>query len=118
MKHISLQLVAVIALNSAITSPVLARGGGHGGAATSGIGPSSAAAPGTNSLGTAQSSGGGGGNSGAVTTGQAGVSGRTSNRIDGTKTNGPAAAGDNVVRKEDSQDSKADKMIKSICRGC
>jgi hypothetical protein len=39
-------------------------------------------------------------------------------RIDGTVTNGPAMPGDDVIRKEDAVDSKVDKKIKSICKGC
>jgi hypothetical protein len=45
--------------------------------------------------------------------------GPTGGRIDGTVTRGPAMQGDDVIRKENSPDqSKADKKIKSICKGC
>jgi hypothetical protein len=39
-------------------------------------------------------------------------------RIDGTVTNGPSMQGDKAIRDEDAIDSKVDKKIKSICRGC
>ena len=38
-------------------------------------------------------------------------------RIDGPVTQGPAMQSDDNVRTEDSQDSKVDKKIKSICKG-
>ena len=57
----------------------------------------------------------------AGTAGTAGnpAGGPTGGRIDGTVTRGPAMQGDDVIRKENSPDqSKADKKIKSICKGC
>jgi hypothetical protein len=39
-------------------------------------------------------------------------------RIDGTVTNGPAMTGDKEIRDEDAVDSKVDKKIKGICKGC
>jgi hypothetical protein len=39
-------------------------------------------------------------------------------RIDGTVTQGPAMQGDDAIREEDAQDSRVDKKIKSICKGC
>jgi hypothetical protein len=79
-------------------------------------------APGTNSLGTANASGapqggvvnGGHGSIGTTTGTGAGAGGR----IDGTVQNGPAMNGDNAIREEDAVDSKVDKKIKSICKGC
>jgi hypothetical protein len=45
--------------------------------------------------------------------------GATGDRIDGPVTPGPAMQGDDVIRKENSPDQpKADKKIKSICKGC
>ena len=69
-------------------------GAGGGGAGGAGGGPagSSGAAPGTNSLGTAQSSGGGGPGGSAA-----------------TGTGNPAT---------DAQDKAVDKKVKSICKGC
>ena len=57
---------------------------------------------------------------GSITVGTAGnpVGGATGGRIDGTVTQGPATQGDDTIRAEDSQDSKVDKKIKSICKGC
>jgi hypothetical protein len=79
--------------------------------------------PGTNSSGTANSSGSTsstGGAMGSRTAGTAGnqAGGATGGRIDGTVTQGPAMKGDDTIRAEDSQDSKVDKKIKSICKGC
>jgi hypothetical protein len=84
-------------------------------------------APGTNTLGTANASGSPAGS----TVGQAGnggsnlnngtanrAGGATGGRIDGTVTDGPALPGDDVIRKEDAQDSKVDQKIKGICKGC
>jgi hypothetical protein len=75
-------------------------------------------APGTNSLGTAQSSGsastnsGGGGSTTGAATNQTGVTG---GRIDGTVQKGPPMEGDDEISKANEQ---ADKKIKSICKGC
>jgi hypothetical protein len=75
-------------------------------------------APGTNSLGTAQSTGssvtnsGGGGRTTGAATNQAGANG---GRIDGTVQKGPPMEGDDEIRKANEQ---ADKKIKSICKGC
>jgi hypothetical protein len=55
-------------------------------------------------------------NGGHGTIGTAGSGG--GGRIDGTVTNGPAMSGDKTIREEDAVDSKVDKKIKSICRGC
>jgi hypothetical protein len=77
--------------------------------------------PGTNSSGTANSTGGAGNNGGAgATTGRADnrAGGTANGRIDGTVTPGPAMPGDAAIREEDAQNSKVDKKIKSICRGC
>jgi hypothetical protein len=82
--------------------------------------------PGTNSAGTADSSGspgavaGGRAPRGSTTVGTAGnpAGGATGGRIDGTVTQGPHLPGDKVIRQEDAQNSKVDKKIKSICRGC
>ena len=65
-------------------------------------------APGTNTLGTANSTGN------ASTTGMA-RSGASAQRIDGTVTPGPSMPGDAEIRAED---PKVDAKIKSICRGC
>jgi hypothetical protein len=99
MKKLSVLCVALcIGLS---TTAALARGGGmgsHGGmgsymSATGGAFGTSAAAPGTNSLGTALSSSGIG-------------HGPMSGSLIGT---GPAI---------DREEAKVDKMINSICRGC
>jgi hypothetical protein len=85
-------LVPCVALAMGFSTLAFGRGGGmhHSSGGTSGT---SAAAPGTNSLGTALSSSGGG------------------NRM-----KGPAlGTGDVAVDRED---AKVDKMVKSICRGC
>jgi hypothetical protein len=80
--------------------------------------------PGTNSAGTASSSGSPSGNAsaplGSTTVGTAGnrAGGATGGRIDGTVTSGPRLPGDDAIKSEDAQDSKVDKKIKSICRGC
>ena len=80
--------------------------------------------PGTNSAGTANSSGStsspGGAPTGSTTVGTADnpAGGATGGRIDGTITQGPAMQGDDAIRKESSEDSKVDKKIKSICKGC
>jgi hypothetical protein len=83
---------------------------------------------GTNSAGTANSSGspsgtangGSGAPRGSTTVGTAGnrAGGATGGRIDGVVTSGPHLPGDDAIKSEDSQDSKVDKKIKSICRGC
>jgi hypothetical protein len=80
--------------------------------------------PGTNSAGTANSSGStsaaGGAPQGSTTVGTAGnpAGGAVGGRIDGTVTSGPPLQGDDAIRAENSQDSKVDKKIKSICKGC
>jgi hypothetical protein len=80
--------------------------------------------PGTNSAGTANSSGStpgeGGAPMGSTTVGTANnpARGATGGRIDGTVTQGPEMPGDNAIRNESSEDSKVDKKIKSICKGC
>ena len=58
--------------------------------------------------------------SGSMTAGTAGnpAGGATGGRIDGTVTQGPAMKGDDVIKAEDAQDSKVDKKIKGICKGC
>jgi len=73
--------------------------------------------PGTNSVGTANSSGA---PRGSTTVGAAGnpAGGATGGRIDGTVTQGPRLPGDDAIKDEDAQNSKVDKKIKSICRGC
>ena len=85
------------------------------------------AAPGTNSAGTANPSGSpaNGSANGAVANGGHGTIGTIGSagsggggRIDGTVTQGPALPGDDVIRQEDAVDSKVDKKIKSICKGC
>ena len=78
---------------------------------------------GTNSAGTANSSGSastGGAPRGSTTVGTAGnpAGGAVGGRIDGTVTPGPAMQGDDAIREENAQDSKVDKKIKSICKGC
>jgi hypothetical protein len=74
-------------------------------------------APGTNTLGTANSSGSPGGTTGLTTTGMANTRAGTGNggRIDGTVTPGPSMPGDAEIRAED---PKVDAKIKSICKGC
>jgi hypothetical protein len=72
-------------------------------------------APGTNTLGTANSTGAAGGATG-TTTGLAGNrSGANGGRIDGTVTQGPSMRGDLEIREEN---SKVDAKIKGICKGC
>jgi hypothetical protein len=79
-------------------------------------------APGTNAVGTANASGaspsGGVVNGGHGTIGQAGAGAGGGGKIDGTVTNGPPMAGDEAIREEDAVDSKVDKKIKGICKGC
>jgi hypothetical protein len=76
-------------------------------------------APGTNTLGTANSAGSAGGANGTTTgttTGLAGNgSGANGGRIDGTVTQGPSMRGDLEIREEN---SKVDAKIKGICKGC
>jgi PPE-repeat protein len=79
-------------------------------------------APGTNSVGTANSTGapsGGNSSTGTVsqTTGSAlnRSGGQSGGRIDGTVTRGPDIPGDAAIRAED---QVVDKKIKSICKGC
>jgi hypothetical protein len=81
--------------------------------------------PGTNGAGTANSSGSTSGSSGgaprgSTTVGLAGnpAGGATGGRIDGTVTQGPNMPGDDAIKAEDDQNSKVDKKINSICRGC
>jgi hypothetical protein len=52
-----------------------------------------------------------------MTTGTAGnpAGGTSTGRIDGTVTQGPSMPGDAEIRAED---SKVDKKVKSICKGC
>jgi len=123
MKMTTIGFAAALAIQS---SCVFAAGGGGGsgsgssgggaGSTSSGNGaPSVTTSPGTNSLGTAQSSGEGTrGNSRTV--GRSGAA--SGGRIDGTATKGPALPGDNTIRQETSPNSKADQMIKGICKGC
>jgi hypothetical protein len=86
--------------------------------------PKASNAPGTNSAGTANSSGStsaaGGAPVGSTTVGTAAnpAGGAVGGRIDGTVTPGPRMQGDDAIKAEDSQDSKVDKKIKSICKGC
>jgi hypothetical protein len=101
---------------------------GTGGLNNSGNDPSGAGnsakaptAPGTNTLGTANSTGSpgaaGGGASGSTTTGTASNRAQAGNggRIDGTVTPGPSMPGDAEIRSED---PKVDAKIKNICKGC
>jgi hypothetical protein len=44
--------------------------------------------------------------------------GATNGRIDGAVTQGPNMPGDDVIKEEDVQNSKVDKKIKGICKGC
>ncbi len=67
---------------------------------------------------------GAGAGTGSAPSGTAGPTGNraggaAAGRIDGTVTPGPAMQGDDVIRKENTPgQSKADKKIDSICRGC
>jgi hypothetical protein len=77
-------------------------------------------APGTNSLGTANSSGsttGAASPRGLITAGTRDnrADGTSSGRIDGTVAPGPSLPGDAEIRAEN---SKVDQKIKSICKGC
>jgi hypothetical protein len=110
-----------------VTGPANAAGLNNSGNDPSGAGNAakSANTPGTNSLGTANSSGsgaaaGGGAPMGSTTVGTAGnpAGGAVGGRIDGTVTQGPALKGDEAIRAEDAPDSKVDKMVKGICKGC
>jgi hypothetical protein len=107
------------------SGPANAAGLNNAGNDPSGAGNSSKTpnAPGTNAAGTANASGSPGngrtvnGGHGAIgTVGNAGTGG--GGRIDGTTTSGPRMQGDDVIRQEDAVDSKVDKKIKSICKGC
>ncbi|RQH14662.1 hypothetical protein EHH60_05545 [Bradyrhizobium sp. RP6] len=121
-------LVLVVMLASVSIGPASGQGGG--GASGGGAGGSTGAAavggnggpsspPGTNAAGTAQS-GGGSGPRGSITVGRPGnpAGGTNIGRIDGTVTPGPSLPGDAQIRSESSQDSEADRKIKSICKGC
>jgi len=95
MKKLSVLCVALCV--SLSTTAALARGGGMGSPHMSMMGGaygSSAAAPGTNSLGTALSSSGTG---------------------NGRRLKGPAFATNPAIDREE---AKVNKMIASICRGC
>jgi hypothetical protein len=95
-KHEKLLILSVVLCAGLLTSAAFARGGSmgsHGMSETGGAFGSSAAAPGTNSLGTALSSSGVG-------------RGPISGPLLGT---GPSV---------DREEAKVDKMIGSICRGC
>jgi hypothetical protein len=96
MKKLSILCILCIAISVALSAPAaFGRGGGMGGHHSSmggGAFGSSAAAPGTNSLGTALSS--------------SGVEGPMKGPLLGTN---PAI---------DKEEAKVDKMIGSICRGC
>jgi hypothetical protein len=105
------------------SGPANAAGLNNSGNDPSGAGNSSKTpdAPGTNTLGTANSSGSSSSSSGVVngghgTIGMAGQGG--GGRIDGTVTNGPALPGDETIRQETAPDSKVDQKVKSICKGC
>jgi hypothetical protein len=91
MKKLSVLCVALCV--SLSTTAALARGGSHHMSATGGASGASAAAPGTNSAGTALSSSG---------TGHGPMKG--------------PALGTNPAT--DPEEVKVDKMIGSICRGC
>ena len=93
MKRVSVLCVALCVVLS--TAAAFARGGGMGShmSVTGGAFGSSAAAPGTNSLGTALSSSGAG---------------------NGPMTGPPLGTNPALDREE----AKVDKMIGSICRGC
>ncbi|OSI76561.1 hypothetical protein [Bradyrhizobium canariense] len=88
-------LLAVLILGL-LSSPTFARGGmgSHQSLMTSGVFGSSAATPGTNSLGTALSSDAVG---------------------NGHRVNGPLLGTNPAIDREE---AKVDKMIDSICRGC
>jgi hypothetical protein len=110
-----------------VTGPGNVGGLNNSGNDPSGAGNAAAKAsntPGTNSAGTANSSGStsaaGGAPRGSTTVATAGnpAGGAVGGRIDGTVTQGPAMQGDDTIRTEDAQDSKVDKKIKSICKGC
>jgi hypothetical protein len=111
---------------SGVTGPANVGGLNNSGNDPSGAGNAAKASntPGTNSAGTANSSGStstaGGAPQGSTTVGTAGnpAGGAVGGRIDGTVTPGPAMQGDDTIRAEGSQDSKVDKQIKSICKGC
>ena len=90
MKKLSVLCVALCV--SVPTTAALARGGSHHMSVTGGASGASAAAPGTNSSGTALSSSG---------TGHA--------------MKGPALGTDPAI---DHEEAKVNKMIGSICRGC
>lgn len=113
MRMTGLVLVAMLA--TAAAGPALGQVGGGSGGGGAGAGTSSA--PGTNSAGTAQSSGG---PRGSTTVGRPGnpAGGTNIGRIDGTVTPGPSLQGDDQIRSETSNNSEADRKIKSICRGC
>jgi hypothetical protein len=81
-------------------------------------------APGTNRLGTANSTGSttgtGAGPRGSSTAGTEGnpAGGTSTGRIDGTVTPGPSLPGDTEIKAENSENSKVDRKIKRICKGC
>jgi hypothetical protein len=95
MKKLSILCVALCVGLS--TTAAFARGGGmgsHHSSATGGASGTSAAAPGTNSLGTALSSSGTG---------------------NGLRMKGPLLGTNPAIDREE---AKVNKMIASICRGC
>jgi hypothetical protein len=112
--------------SSALGAPEPANVGGINNSSNTGGAGNAAKAvntPGTNSAGTANSSGStssGGAPKGSTTVGTSGnpAGGATGGRIDGTVTQGQPMQGDDAIRMESSQDSKVDKKIKSICKGC
>jgi hypothetical protein len=109
-----------------VTGPANAEGLSNSGNDPSGAGNAAEASntPGTNSSGTANSSGStsptGSAPQSSTTVGTAGnpAGGAVRGRIDGTVTSGPAMQGDDTIRAESSPESKVDKTVKSICKGC
>ena len=109
-------------MNGVPSGPANAAGLTNSGNDPSGAGNSSKTlnTPGTNSAGAAASSGAPStngavnGNHGTIGTAGSGGGGK----IDGTVTKGPDLPGDQTIREETAADSKVDKKIKSICKGC
>ena len=121
-------LLAILSCAAQIDQARGQAAGGSAGSSAGGVGSRSgsesettgrAMTLGTDKMGAAQSSGGASPR-GSTTVGRPGnlAGGTSSGRIDGTVTTGPSRQGDDQIRSESSQDSKADRKIKSICRGC
>ena len=110
-------LVTGFVLAVALVTACVGSASGQGGGGGSGGGTGASASGGS---GAAAQSSGGAGPRGSTTVGRPGnpAGGTNIGRIDGTVTPGPSLQGDDQIRSESSQNSEADRKIKSICKGC